>query len=113
MTVNEKLAARVREALASVSRVEEKRMFGGVAFMVNGKMCVTVGRDRIMCRVDPARTEELTRMKGCSLVKMRGREYRGYVRVSEQVLDKMKDLHFWIGLALDFNDRAKATRRKK
>jgi len=55
MPANESLARRVRAALAPLGGVEEKRMFGGLAFMVDGKMCVTVGKDRIMCRISPFR----------------------------------------------------------
>ena len=65
MAYDEKLADRVREALAHLPKVEEKRMFRGVTFMVNGKMCVSVGDDRIMCRIDPAVHEEAVEKEGC------------------------------------------------
>ncbi len=112
MTYNEKLTARVREALAGVRNVEEKRMFRGVTFMVNGKMCVTAGDDRIMCRIDPERHEEAIAKKGCRTVKMKGREYRGFVYVSEGAINTEKRLAFWVGLALDFNKRAKASKKR-
>ena len=54
MAYSEILAERVRDALADLPRVTEKKMFGGIAFTVEQKMCVTVGADRIMLRVDPA-----------------------------------------------------------
>jgi len=110
--INEKLTERVRESLSGVSRVEEKKMFGGVAFMVNGKMCVTSSHGGMMCRVDPARMDELTAKKGCSVMTMKGREYRGYVRVSEDALEKKRDLDFWVGVALEFNDRATSSPKK-
>src|SRR5215472_13111322 len=109
MVLNEVLTGRVRDALAGVSKVEEKKMFGGIAFMVNKKMCVTVRDARIMCRVDPASTESLTTQKGCRVMAMKGREYPGYVTVDENVLKTKKDLDYWVGLALDFNARAKAS----
>ncbi len=112
MVVNEKLTLRLREALAGTLRVEEKKMFGGVAFMVNGKMCVTASDRGLMCRVDPARTGELTAKKGCTIMTMKGREYPGYVRVSEDVLGRKKDLDYWVHIALDFNSQAKAARKK-
>ncbi len=102
--INEKLAKRVRESLSSVSTVEEKKMFGGVAFMVNGKMCVTASDRGLMCRVDPARMDELTAKKGCSVLTMKGREYRGYVRVSEDALEKKRVLTS--GLASRWNSTA-------
>jgi TfoX/Sxy family transcriptional regulator of competence genes len=54
MAYSEELADKLRWALAEVPKVEEKKMFGGLAFMVNGKMCMTAGPKRIMCRIDPA-----------------------------------------------------------
>ncbi len=105
MTYDEKLTGRVREALAGFSDVTEKKMFGGVAFMVNGKMCVTVGRTGIMCRIDPALQPRLMRTKGCHPVIMRGRSVRGYVRVEETALRTDDDLSAWVGYALRFNEQ--------
>jgi TfoX/Sxy family transcriptional regulator of competence genes len=113
MAYNEALAARVRSALAKVPRVEERRMFGGVAFMVNGKMCVTVGRDRLLCRIDPELHESATRRKGARTVKMKGRDYIGYVYVNEEALKSKSQFDYWLGLALDFNERAKSSRPRK
>ncbi len=103
MTYDKRLAGRVREGLANTSQVTEKKMFGGVAFMVNGKMCVTVGRGGIMVRIDPAIQNELMRIKGSKPVIMKGRAYRGYIRVEEQALRTDDKLKSWIGYALDFN----------
>lgn len=108
MTYDEKLASRVREALAESANVRETKMFGGVAFLVNGKMCVTVGRTGIMCRIDPAIQSTLIRSKGCRPVIMGGRKYRGYVRVEVKALRTEDDLNVWVRYALDFNERIKA-----
>ena len=54
--------------------VEEKKMFGGLTFMVRGKMCVSVGKDRIMCRIDPAIHDAAIQRQGCRSVVMKGRE---------------------------------------
>jgi len=113
MAYSEKLADRVREALAHLPKVEEKRMFRGVTFMVNGKMCVSVGGDRIMCRIDPALHEEVVEKDGCRTVKMKGREYRGFVHVNEEAIKTKKEFDYWIGLALDFNERAKASKKNR
>lgn len=113
MAYNEKLTNRIREALTHLPKVEEKRMFRGVTFMVNGKMCVSVGDDRMMCRIDPEQHRAAIEKKGCRTVTMRGREYKGYVYVSEEVLKTEKNLDYWINLSLDFNKRAKATPKKK
>jgi len=113
MAYNEKLTARIREALAHLPKVEEKRMFRGVTFMVNNKMCITAGDNKIMCRIDPAIHEEVIKRKGCETVKMKGREYKGYVYVSEEGIKTKKDLAYWINLALDFNKLAKSSKKKK
>ena len=113
MAYNEKLTARIREALAHLPKVEEKRMFRGVTFMVNNKMCITAGDNKIMCRIDPAVHEEAVKKKGCETVKMNGREYKGYVYVSEEGIKTKKDLDHWVRLALEFNKLAKSSKKKK
>ena len=65
MALNEKLTNRVREALMNVSKVEEKRMFSGITFMVSGKMCISVGDNRIMCRIDPSIHNQVLKEKSC------------------------------------------------
>jgi len=112
MAINEKLTGRVRAAFADITDVEEKKMFSGIAFMVDGKMCVSVRDARIMCRVDPALHDELFNEPGCSTMIMNGREYKGYILVNESVLTTKKQLNYWIQLALDYNPKAKATKKK-
>ena len=110
MAYNEKLTNRVRVALADIPNVEEKKMFSGITFMVNGKMCISVGNDRIMCRIDPSIHEKAIERKGCRTVTMKGREYEGYVYVSEEGIKTKKDFDYWVSLALDFNKWAKASK---
>jgi TfoX/Sxy family transcriptional regulator of competence genes len=113
MAYNEKLTNRLREALADIRNVEEKRMFSGITFMVNGKMCISAGDDRIMCRIDPSIHEKVVERKGCRTVMMKGREYKGYVYVNEEGIKAKKDFDYWVGLALDFNKLAKASKPAK
>jgi len=113
MAYNEKWTNRVRSALAHLPEVEEKKMFRGVTFMVDGKMCISVGDNRIMCRIDPAIHEELIQNKGCRTVEMKGRGYTGYVYVNEDAIKTKKDFDYWIELSLDFNKKAKAAPKKK
>ena len=113
MPPDETLADRVRTAIGKSRPVEEKKMFGGIAFMVDGKMCVTVGNGRIMCRIDPATHDAALERKGCTTVVMKGREYRGYVHIDAEALSTKAGLDHWVKLALDFNSRAKASARKK
>ena len=112
MAYNDKLTNRLRVALAPLKDVEEKKMFGGIAFMVNSKMCVTAGDEEIMCRIDPLLHEECIAKSGCKSVIMKGKEYKGYVYVNEEAIKTKKQLDFWVGLALDFNPKAKASTKK-
>ncbi|HEY5405750.1 MAG TPA: TfoX/Sxy family protein [Ginsengibacter sp.] len=113
MAYSEKLAGRIREALGALPNVEEKRMFRGIAFMVNDKMCVTVGDNEMMCRIDPELHEALVKEKGCKTVVMKGREYKGWVLVSEEMMKSKKALNYWIGLSLEFNKKAKSSKKSK
>ena len=81
--------------------------------MVDDKMCINVRGDGIMCRIDPAIHETLVEKNGCETMRMKNREYIGYILISEDVLKTKKQLDYWIGLALDFNKRAKTSPRKK
>ena len=100
------LVSRVKTALGRTRPVEEKRMFGGITFMVRGRMCVSVGKGRIMCRIDPALHDDALKHKGCRTMVMKGREYRGYVHVDAETVRSKRDLDYWIGLALDYNKKA-------
>lgn len=112
MAYNEKLATRIREAFADQRDVEEKKMFKGMCFMVNGKMCVCVNEDEIMCRIDPAIYEEMLDRDGCRAMIHNGKTMKGFVFVSEDVLKSKKSLDYWLDLALEYNKKAKAARKK-
>lgn len=96
-----------------MKKVEEKKMLRGVTFMVDGKMCVSVSRDNMMCRIDLALQESVLDRRGCLPVKMAGRENKGFVYVSEEGIRSKKDFDYWISLSLDFNKRAKASPKRK
>jgi hypothetical protein len=113
MAYNEKIAGRIREALIDIPKVEEKKMFRGVTFMVDNKMCISVGSDRIMCRIDPSIHDEMVEKPGVHAVMMGGREYKGFVYVFEDHIRSKKELDFWIKLCLDYNPIAKASAKKK
>jgi TfoX/Sxy family transcriptional regulator of competence genes len=113
MLYDEALARRVKVALGHGRRIEETKMFAGVTFMVRGKMCVSVGNDRIMCRIDPAIHDAALERPGCRTVVMKGRPYRGFVHVDAEAVKTKGDLAYWVGLALDFNQRAKASAKKR
>ncbi|HEV7622344.1 MAG TPA: TfoX/Sxy family protein [Flavisolibacter sp.] len=113
MAYNEKLTNQLRQALAHLPRVEEKRMFRGISFMVEDKMCISAGDDEIMCRIDPKIHEEVIEKEGVRTVVMKGRPYKGFVYVHKDVLKTKKELDYWVGLALDFNKHAKKSPKKK
>ena len=104
MSTEDQLLDRIRAALADSPDVVEKRMFGGTAFMVRGKMCVTGRAERIMCRIGPAAQPAALKRPGCRAVVMKGRKYKGYVYVDADAIRSDKDLQYWVGLALEFND---------
>ncbi len=111
MAYNEKLAERIRTALSHLPKVKEKKMFGGLAFMVDDKMAITAGADRIMCRIDPALHDDVVQAKGCHSVIMKGREMKGYVHVDEDAISNKKDFEYWIKLVLDYNKVAKSSKK--
>lgn len=112
MAYNEKLTNKVRAALVHLPEVEEKKMFRGITFMVDGKMCISVGDNELMCRIDPELHEASVKKNGCRSVIMKGREYKGFVYINEEGMKTKKDFNYWIDLALDFNKRAKASKKK-
>jgi TfoX/Sxy family transcriptional regulator of competence genes len=114
MAYNEKLADQVREIISVThKKVEERKMFGGLCFMVNDKMCVGVEQERLMVRLDPAKYEEVMEKEGCKPMDFTGKVMKGYVFVGAAVLNTKRKLEYWIKLALEFNKIAKASKKKK
>lgn len=113
MAYSEKMADRIREALADQKNIEEKKMFGGLCFMVNDKMCIGVNQDEIMCRVGPDVYDEAVERNGARPMDFTGRPMKGYVFVHEDGLKKKSDFDYWIKLCLEFNKKAKASKKKK
>ena len=81
MTSPLSLLDRIRQRLADVPQVVEKKMFGATAFLVNDKMCINATERELMVRIDPAQHDELAAREGCSTVVMNGKPYRGYIDV--------------------------------
>lgn len=112
MAYNEKLADRIREIIAVThKKVEEKRMFAGLCFMVNDKMCLGVHEDRIMVRLDPAAFDEVIEKDGCEPMNFTGKIMRGFVFVKEDVLKTKKQLDYWVQLGLEFNKFARSSKK--
>ena len=108
------LVKRVREYLENIPNIEvnEQKMFGGLAFMINGKMCVNVSEDQLMCRFDPDRTAEIAARKGYVQMIMKGKVFKGYCYVEPIGFAHPKDFAFWMDLCLDFNERAKSSKKR-
>lgn len=113
MAFDEKLNDRIREALAGLKKVEEKYMFGGSCYMLNGKMCVGVVKDEMMCRIDPDIYEKALEKKGCREMVFTGKPMKGYVFVGAEGLKSKKDFDHWIALCIAFNKKAKPSKKKK
>jgi hypothetical protein len=106
MAYNETLAERIRESLTSFNDVKERRMFGGLAFMVNGKMTITVNNrpDHVMMvHIDPLLHEEALKRKGAATAIMRGKEYKGWIFLTEDAITSDEDFDYWISLGSAFN----------
>lgn len=113
MAYNEILANRIRERLAELSGTEEKKMMGGLTFMYNGKMCVGIIKDEMMCRIDPDLHDTAVKRIGCRTMDFTKRPMRGYVLVDETGMKTKKDFEYWINLCLDFNSKARTSKKKK
>lgn len=114
MSYNEFLADRVRLAMKEKNvRFEEKAMMGGLTFMVDDKMCVGIVKDNLMARIDPAIYERALKRKGCREMDFTHRPMKGFVFVEPSGTDMDEDLESWIQLALDYNPKAKSSKKKK
>lgn len=114
MPYNEKLADRTRAYISLThKKVEEKKMFGGLCFMVNDKMCVGVENERMMLRIDPAKYEEVMEMEGCRPMDFTGKVMKGFIFVDADILNTKKKLEYWLNLALEYNAIAKVSKKKK
>ena len=96
----------------NVPKVEERNMFGGVCFMVDGKMCVGVVKDEMMCRINPNIYEEALEKRGCRQMDFTGRAMKGFVYIDDEGIQTKKELAYWINLCLEFNPLAKASKKK-
>ena len=103
MSYDVELADRLRELLASEPSVEEKRMFGGVAFLLNGHMAVgAIGKGGLMLRVDPAQTESLLADPRARPFEMRGRPTAGWLRIDLDGSASDDELAQWIQHGLTY-----------
>jgi TfoX/Sxy family transcriptional regulator of competence genes len=94
---DEDLANRIRELIADESGVTEKKMFGGLAFLVGGNMAVAAsGQGGLMVRVDPEETDALLEKPHAQPFEMRGREMRGWLRVDAEGVRTKRQVEPWV-----------------
>jgi len=113
MAYDEHLADRIRRMLQE-QRVsfEDKKMMGGICFLVNDKMCLGVIKDKLMARIDPEAMDEALSKKGGQEMDFTGKPMKGFVFVEPEGIDMDKDLEYWIELALEYNPKAKSSKKK-
>jgi TfoX/Sxy family transcriptional regulator of competence genes len=103
MAYDEELAERVRELVSHTDGSSEKRMFGGLAFLVNGNMAVSAsGQGGLLLRVDPTETDELVGSAGARRFEMRGREMNGWLRVDADASMTDDELEAWVQRGLTY-----------
>ena len=99
MAYDEGVADRIRELLAHEPDVDEKKMFGGLAFLVGGNMAVAAsGQGGVLVRVDPEESDRLTESTNARLMEIRGRSMRGWLRVDSEDVRTRRQLAKWVGL---------------
>jgi hypothetical protein len=120
MAYDEFLAERVRQILERRGvPSEEKKMMGGLIFLINEKMCVGVDQDRktledrLMARIGKVMYEQVLEEKGARIMDFTGKPMRGFVFVYPDGIESDDDLEFWIDKALDFNKEAKKSKKRK
>ena len=114
MAYNEHLADRIRQYFHEKKvGYEEKKMMGGLCFMVDNKMCVGVHTEDLMGRIGPEAYESALDKKGCRKMDFTGREMKGFVFVDPEGTDLEADLEEWLDMCLDYNPLAKSSKKKK
>jgi len=99
MAYDEELADRIRELLVAEPDLTEKKMFGGLAFLIGGNMAVGAsGQGGILVRVDPEQSDELVSKSNARPMEMRGREMAGWLRVASEDVSSKRELAKWVEL---------------
>ena len=120
MAYDEFMADRIRTVFDNKKvQYAEKKMFSGLCFMVDDKMCCGIHFDKkkntdlLMARIGEAASEQAMKKPGCHPMDFTGRPMKGYVFVTPDGYDSDKDLEHWLELCLDFNPLAKASKKRK
>lgn len=114
MAYDEQLADRMRRILKEKKiGFVEKKMMGGLCFLVDEKMCVGIVKNQMMARINPEIQAEALKKKGCREMDFTGRPMKGFVFVEPEGVDFDEELDEWIQLCIDYNPIAKSSKKKK
>lgn len=103
MAYDEDLANRIRELIAAEDGVTEQKMFGGLAFLINGNMSVAAsGQGGLLLRVQPEETDALAAKPHAAPFEMRGREMQGWLRVAAEGVKTKEQLQRWVRRGVDY-----------
>ena len=103
MAYDEKLAARIRTAIGDEPNLTERKMFGGLAFLVGGNMAVAAsGQGGLLARVDPAESDVLVAASNARPMEMRGRQMAGWLRVDTEDVVSDEELARWVELGVAY-----------
>lgn len=111
MAYDEKTAERVRQALADTKKLVEKKMFGGIAFMVNDKLCIGVDKDDLMIRCTTEMNDALLSKKGVRPFDLTGKPMKGWLLVSPEGTKSKKEFDWWIQLAIESNKKMTSSKK--
>ena len=103
MAYDETLAQRIRTLAGSTEGLTEKKMFGGLAFLVNGNMAISAsGNGGVMVRVDPGQTEAIISSSKAQMIEMRGRQMPGWLRINTSDVTSDSELSRWVQLGTKY-----------
>jgi TfoX/Sxy family transcriptional regulator of competence genes len=103
MAFDEELAERIRAVMVDEPDTSEKKMFGGLGFMLDGNMAVAASSDGgLMVRIDPDDADELVRRPGAERMEMKGRKMNGWLHIDGAALESDDVLLDWVTIGLDF-----------
>ena len=103
MAYDEHLATRIRTLLEGEADLTEKKMFGGLAFLIGGNMAVAAsGQGGLLVRTDPETSDDLLTSKGVKPMEMRGRQMQGWLRVDDDAVRTKRQLERWVRVGVGY-----------
>ncbi len=113
MPYDEELAGRIRKSIARKGPIDEMKAFGGLSFMLDGKMCVGVQKNRLMVRIDPDKHDTLIKRQGAGPMDFTGRPMRGFLFIDAKGVPDAGSLNFWVNESVEYVRTVPAKKRGK